>query len=126
MKFSTRLYAIAAKLVGDRYRHRTRHPQVSLDTENETTSEDFRESVPEQKPTPSETLQSVEQTDTVRKAVGQLPEELRTPLTLSEYQEFSHAEIGEVLGCSAKAVESRIYRARKQLRASLDWMLEKD
>ena len=33
-KFSTWLYAIATNLVKDRYRYRTRHPQVSLDAEN--------------------------------------------------------------------------------------------
>ena len=124
MKFSTWLYAIASNLVKDRYRHRTRHPQVSLDAENEATGEDFRESLPEQKPTPSESLQGVERAEAVRKAVGQLPEELRTPLILSEYEELSHAEIGEILKCTPKAVETRIYRARQQLRTSLAKLLE--
>jgi RNA polymerase sigma factor (sigma-70 family) len=125
IKFSTWLYAIATNLVKDRYRHRTRHPQISLDAENEATGGDFRENLPEQNPTPSEFLQATERAEAVRKAVGQLPEELRTPLILSEYEELSHAEIGEVLGCSAKAVETRIYRARKQLRASLHLLIEK-
>jgi RNA polymerase sigma-70 factor (ECF subfamily) len=124
IKFSTWLYAIATNLVKDRYRHRTRHPQVSLDAENEATGGDFRENLPEQNPTPSESLQATERAEAVRKAVGQLPEELRTPLILSEYEELSHAEIGEVLGCSTKAVETRIYRARKQLRSSLHSLVE--
>ena len=124
MKFSTWLYAIASNLVKDRYRHRTRHPQVSLDAENEAMGEDFYESMPEQKPTPSESLQGVERAGAVRKAIGQLPEELRTPLILSEYEELSHAEIGEILKCTAKAVESRVYRARQQLRTSLATLLE--
>jgi RNA polymerase sigma-70 factor (ECF subfamily) len=124
MKFSAWLYAIATNLVRDRYRHRTRHPQVSLDAENEATGENFRESVPEQKPTPSESLQSAERTEAVRNAVGQLPEELRTPLILSEYEEFSHAEIGEILECSAKAVETRLYRARNLLRHKLASLLD--
>jgi RNA polymerase sigma-70 factor (ECF subfamily) len=124
IKFSTWLYTIATNLVKDRYRHRTRHPQVSLDAENEATGGDFRENLPEQNPTPSESLQATERAEAVRKAVEQLPEELRTPLILSEYEELSHAEIGEVLGCSAKAVETRIYRARKQLRISLHALIE--
>ena len=33
-------------------------------------------------------------------------------------KERSQAEIGEILGCSAKAVETRIYRARQQLRST--------
>jgi len=124
MKFSTWLYAIATNLVKDRYRHRTRHPQVSLDAENEATGESFRESVPEQKPTPSEFLQGAERAEVVRKAVGQLTEELRAPLILSEYEELSHAEIGEILECSAKAVETRLYRARNQLRDKLARLLD--
>jgi RNA polymerase sigma-70 factor (ECF subfamily) len=71
-------------------------------------------------------LQSAEQAEAVRKAVGQLPEELRAPLILFEYEELSHAEIGEILECSAKAVETRLYRARNQLRTSLNQFLEKD
>lgn len=124
-KFSTWLYAIATNLVKDRYRYRTRHPQVSLDAENEATGENFRESVPAHGPTPGESLQGEERAEAVREAVGQLPEELRTPLILSEYEELSHAEIGAVLACSPKAVETRIYRARKQLREKLGWLLEK-
>lgn len=124
-KFSTWLYAIATNLVKDRYRYRTRHPQVSLDAENEATGESFRESVPENNPTPSESLQGLERAEAVRKAVGQLSEELRTPLILAEYEELSHAEIGAILACTPKAVETRIYRARKLLRETLGWLLER-
>lgn len=124
-KFSTWLYAIATNLVKDRYRHRVRHPQVSLDAENEATGENFRESVPEQKPTPSESLQAMERAEAIRRAVAQLPEELRTPLILCEYEELSHAEIGGILKCTPKAVETRIYRARNQLRDKLGWLLER-
>ena len=123
-KFSTWLYAIAANLVKDRYRWRSRHPQVSLDAENEQTGNSLRDHLPAHDPTPSDRLQANERADAVRRAVAALPEDLRTPLILAEYEERSHAEIGEILGCSAKAVETRIYRARQQLRASLDGLLE--
>ena len=123
-KFSTWLYAIATNRVKDHYRHRSRHPQVSLDAENEATGDDFRESVPEHNPTPSESLEGAERVQAISKAVAELPEELRTPLILSEYEELSHAEIGEILKCTAKAVETRIYRARKLLQGNLGWLLE--
>lgn len=122
-KFSTWLYVIATNLVKSRYRYRTRHPQVSLDAENEVTGESFRESMPEHNPTPSESLQGAERAEAVRKAVQNLPEELRTSLILSEYEDLSHAEIGAILGCTPKAVETRIYRARKLLRESLAGLL---
>ena len=122
-KFSTWLYSIAANLVKDRYRWRSRHPQVSLDVENEQTGDSLREHLPASGPTPSDCLQADERADAVRRAVAALPEDLRTPLILAEYDERSHAEIGVILGCTVKAVESRIYRARQQLRASLGSVL---
>ena len=122
-KFSTWLYAIASNLVRDRYRWRKRHPQLSLDAPNEATGDDFGESLPAQTPSPSETAQTQERAEVVRCAVSALPEDLRLPLILAEYEEKSHAEIGGILRCSAKAVEVRIYRARKQLRASLGQLL---
>ena len=123
-RFSTWLYAIATNLVKDRYRYRSRHPQVSLEAENAATGDEFRENLPEHAPTPSESIQAAERAAAVRGAVAELPEELRTPLILSEYEELSHAEIGEILKCSAKAVETRIYRARLKLRASLRRLLD--
>ncbi len=122
-RFSTWLYAIATNSVKDRYRYRTRHPQVSLDAENEPTGSDFRESLPERGPTPSDSFAAEERAEMVRRAVAALPEDLRVPLLLSEYEELSHAEIGAILKCSAKAVETRIYRARQQLRLSLAKLL---
>ncbi|MBU6408945.1 MAG: sigma-70 family RNA polymerase sigma factor [Verrucomicrobia bacterium] len=118
-KFSTWLYAIASNLVRDRFRWRGRHPQVSLDATNETTGNAFGESLPEQKPSPSETVQAEERAKIVRRAVATLPEKWRLPLILFEYEGKSHIEIGAILGCSAKAVEVRIYRARQELRAGL-------
>lgn len=123
-KFTTWLYAIAANLVKDRYRWRSRHPQVSLDAESDATGDGFRESLPGNDPLPHERVQATERSETIRRAVAALPEELRQPLILAEYEERSHAEIGAVLGCSAKAVETRIYRARQQLRVSLGSLLE--
>ena len=123
-KFSTWLYTIATNLVKTRYRFRSRHPEVSLDAGNTQVEHSFRETLPANDPTPSEGAQAGERADAVRRAVADLPEELRTPLILAEYEERSQAEIGAILGCSAKAVEMRIYRARQQLRASLAKLIE--
>ena len=123
-RFSTWLYAIATNLVKDRYRWRARHPQLSLDAESSVTGKTFRDSLPEDEPLPHERLQAHERAEAVRRAVAALPEELRQPLILAEYEDRSHAEIGKILRCSAKAVETRIYRARQQLRASLGGLWE--
>lgn len=114
-KFLTWLYTIATNLARDLQRHRGRHPQVSLDAEDHN----FSELLPTGKPGPSETMQSSETVAAVRQAIAALPEELRLPLVLAEYEDKSHAEIGAILQCSAKAVEMRIYRARQELRVRL-------
>ena len=123
-KFSTWLYAIASNLVRDRYRWRSRHRQVSLDAENEASGNDFRETLSGHGPSPSESLQAEERAEAVRLAVAALPEELRLPLILAEYEGRSQAEIGEILSCSVKAVETRIYRARQQLRVGLGKIMD--
>jgi RNA polymerase sigma-70 factor (ECF subfamily) len=118
-RFSVWLYTIASNLVRTQYRYRTRHPTLSLDAEQAETGRDLRETIPHDAPNPGESLQTSETADAVRKAIAALPEELRTPLMLSEYEDLSHAEIGSILNCSPKAVETRLYRARKHLREAL-------
>lgn len=122
-RFSTWLYAIASNLIKGSYRYRSRHPQVSLEAEKEGCVGTFRESVVEGGPTPSESMQNAERAESVRIAVGRLPDELRTTLILFEYQELSYAEIAAILACTPKAVEMRIYRARERLREDLGWLL---
>jgi RNA polymerase sigma-70 factor (ECF subfamily) len=48
-------------------------------------------------------------------AIAALPRGLKEPLVLTALEGLSHKEAGEVLGLNPKAVETRIYRARKQL-----------
>ena len=122
-KFSTWLYAIASNLVRMQFRSHARHPHVSLDAAQPATGTDFLEINSEDSPNPGESLETTETADAVRQAVAGLPEELRTPLILSEYEELSHSEIGTILHCTPKAVETRLYRARKQLRSTLSRFL---
>ena len=118
-KFTTWLYAIASNLVRDRYRWRSRHPQVSLDAENDQTEASLKDNLPNTEEAPDQGLQTRERADAVRRAVTALPAELRQPLILAVYQDLPQAEIAAILKCSVKAVETRIYRARQQLRESL-------
>jgi len=117
-KFSTWLYAIATNLARDRFRWRQRHPQVSLDAAREEAGS-LRDTLPDAAASASEQMAAEERAGEVRAAVRSLPDELRAPLILSEYEGLSHAEIGAVLRCSAKAVETRLYRARNHLRKRL-------
>src|SRR5271157_5300825 len=53
-KFATWLYAIASNLVRDRFRWRTRHPQVSLEAENQQTGDGLKASLRAVEPSPDE------------------------------------------------------------------------
>ena len=125
-KFSTWLYAIASNIARDRLRWRSRHPQVSLDAQLEESGRRVMDNLPDQNPSPRQTLEASEKASAVRAAVAALPEDLRLPLVLAEYEGRAQAEIAAILDCSIKAVEMRIYRARKQLREQLRSVLEKD
>lgn len=123
-RFTTWLYAIASNLVRDRYRWRSRHPQVSLEAENEQTETSLKDNLPTDELTPDEQMRTEERAAIVRNAVAALPEELRQPLILAVYERMSQAEIAEILKCSVKAVETRIYRARHHLRTALTELLQ--
>jgi RNA polymerase sigma-70 factor (ECF subfamily) len=118
-KFSTWLYAIAANLVRDRFRWRARHPQVSLDAENGQTDASLKDTLRAVDLEPDRALEARECSAAVRQAVAALPFDLRQPLVLAVYEGRSQADIGQILDCSAKAVETRLYRARQRLRESL-------
>jgi len=122
-KFSTWLYAIATNLVRDRFRWHQRHPQVSLDAERGEGGA-ILETLPDGAASASEQMAAEERAVEVRAAIESLPDDLRSPLILSEYEGLSHAEIGAVLNCSAKAVETRLYRARNHLRKRLVGLLQ--
>lgn len=122
-RFSTWLFTIAANLARDRIRWLSRHPSVSLDSSSSPNSAEsgrpLADTLPEGKLGPTERLEQAERVEQIKKALAELPEELRTPLVLAEYEEMPQSEIAQVLSCTTKAVENRIYRARKLLREKL-------
>ncbi|HLP07338.1 MAG TPA: sigma-70 family RNA polymerase sigma factor [Opitutaceae bacterium] len=119
-RFAPWLLTIAANLARNRRRWWRRHPTVSLDapaTDGETDSPAWELIDPSIGP--ADRSLAAERAAEVRRAVGELPHELREIVVLAEFEERSHAEIAEILGCTAKAVEMRLYRARVKLRVKL-------
>lgn len=115
-KLATWLYTIAANLARNRLRTMSRHPAVSLDATTDDGSQNLSEVIPAGDATPAESLASEENAAAVREAIAALPENLRTPLLLAEYEDMAVGEIARVIGTSLKAAESRLYRARQLLR----------
>ncbi len=117
-KFSTWLYTIATNLARDCHRRHARHPEISL-PEGDDERGGGLEAMPDHAPLPSAQLQAGERAAQVRAAVQALPEELRAPLVLFEFENFPQADIAAILRCTPKAIELRISRARKLLRKTL-------
>ena len=118
-RFSTWLFAIAANLAKNRLRWRGRHPEVSLDQEPAGDCPSLLDKLSSSTPCPSQVMERSERSTRIQKAVAALDEDLRLPLVLAEFENLSHIEIAAVVGCTAKAVEMRLYRARRELRERL-------
>jgi RNA polymerase sigma-70 factor (ECF subfamily) len=120
--FATWLYTIAANLARNQFRWRSRHPNVPLDAparENGGAELTPAERLTTSQPGPDESLARAERIAAVRQAVQALPPDLRAALVLCEWEERPVAEAAVILASTTKAVESRLYRARQQLRSSL-------
>ena len=116
-RFAPWCFAIAANQAKNRLRWWRRHPALSLEAWVETGG---------RAPDPSRSGSAAssqamrrEDIERVRDAVQALPVDLRTALILFEYEEQPMADIAEALGCTPKAVENRLYRARQALRQRL-------
>ncbi|MEO8313321.1 MAG: RNA polymerase sigma factor [Pseudomonadota bacterium] len=67
-----------------------------------------------------------EQTARLDAELSRLPNHLKEPLLLVAFDGASHSEAADILGVSSKAIEMRLYRARKLLAARLDADLRPD
>ena len=114
-KFSTWLLTIAANLCRHHARWRKRHPTISLDDAasiGEVSDKNLFVSAEE---IPSALASRTELARLVKEEIEKLPHDLKTAVLLFAYDNLSYAEIGEILGCTPKAVETRLYRVRKLL-----------
>lgn len=115
-RFSTWMFHIALNLARSRARWRRRHPADASDRTTEIT--EARPPVAREAD-PAEDALSAERALMVRRAIADLPGDLRDAVILFEYEDKSHAEIAEIARTTVKAVETRLYRARRQLRKVL-------
>lgn len=81
---------------------------------------DFPEGMRDPQPTAEERWIDEEGLRDVDRAIADLPRQLKEPLLLTVFERLSHAEAGRELGLTAKAVETRVHRARRKLAQALD------
>jgi RNA polymerase sigma-70 factor (ECF subfamily) len=120
-KFTTWLFTITRNLVFNEVRRRQRKPTVSMQEREETTHrvvEDVQGS------SPDEELLRSEMEAAIDRAIDALPEKQRLAVVLRRYEEMPYEEIGVVLSMSVPAVKSLLFRARAQLKETLQKYLD--
>ncbi len=65
--------------------------------------------------TPENQMMSRQVAESVNQTLGQLPEELRTAITLREIEGLSYEDIASIMNCPIGTVRSRIFRAREAI-----------
>ena len=115
-KFTTWLYQIALNLCRDHLRSRAYRDSlqtVSIDAPTQEVGVPSLHLATERGP--DQKVERLEELDALEKAIKKLPGELKDALILIALEGRQLAEAAELLGISVKAVEMRVYRARKLL-----------
>ncbi len=122
-QFYTWLYRIAANTAKNYLSARARKSAAyTVDVED---AEHFEgESRLKEYDNPENLLLTEEIKTTVFRAIEQLPEDLRSAITLREIDGLSYEDIADVMDCPIGTVRSRIFRAREVIDKELRPLLE--
>ena len=122
-QFYTWLYRIAVNTAKNHLVSRSRRPPGS-DVEVEDAEYYEGGGALRDIETPESSLFGAELKQVVEGAIGDLPDDLRTAVTLREFDGLSYEDIAEIMDCPVGTVRSRIFRAREaidiQVRRQLD------
>lgn len=114
-KFSTYLYQVARNLSINEFKKREIRKADSIDEMDENSGFE----IADKKLNPIEVMEKREVQLMVQKALDSLPEEQRTIIILTEYQELPYERVAEIMGCTIGTVKSRLFRARQKIK---EWM----
>lgn len=120
--FKPWLLTVAGNLGRNRLRWRFRRREDSIEAMDEACPGGFDPVDTSARPA-SDLAEKANLARDVRKAVNALPDNLRQAVLCVELEDLSYAEASQVMGCSAKAVETRLYRARELLRSTCKALL---
>jgi RNA polymerase sigma-70 factor (ECF subfamily) len=91
-----------------------------METPNRADAFPLRDRLADPAPSPSQRAFTKEEAVHLRRAIGELDEELSSVLHLKYFEEMSCRDVAETLGIPEGTVWSRTYRALEQLRALID------
>ncbi|QRN86656.1 sigma-70 family RNA polymerase sigma factor [Clostridia bacterium] len=118
--FSTWMNYVASNTCRDYLRKRKRNKVLHLDDDIQTEDGQISRELPSEESTPEERIENKELGVLMQDTIAKLKEDHREILLMREYQELSYEEIAKILEISVGTVKSRIYRARKDLKALLN------
>ena len=121
--FYTWLYRIAVNTANNHLASASRRlQQVEIEAEGAETGEVAQALTDPDDPEGS--LRSDQLRHAISHAIEALPPDLRSALTLREFDGLSYAEIADVMGCPVGTVRSRIFRAREAVDAVIRPLLD--
>jgi RNA polymerase sigma-70 factor (ECF subfamily) len=122
--FYTWLYRIGVNTAKNWLVANKRRTPTSTELDNED-AENYGESdLLRDVDTPERLLMTKQIAETVNAAMSDLPEELRTAISLREVDGLSYEEIAQVMECPIGTVRSRIFRARDAISVKLRPLLD--
>jgi RNA polymerase sigma-70 factor (ECF subfamily) len=111
-QFYTWLYRIAINTAKNYLVSKSRRPSsTDIDVADAEQFADNEKLIDET--SPEDFMMTQELAQVIKDSLSQLPEDLRTALTLREFEGMSYEEIAAVMGCPVGTVRSRIFRARE-------------
>ena len=117
--FYTWLYRIAINTAKNHLVSQSRRPPNG-DVDSADAEQIGGESELKEYATPERLLMRAEIEDTIISAIDDLPQDLKTAITLRELEGLSYEEIAEVMDCPIGTVRSRIFRAREAINRRLE------
>jgi RNA polymerase sigma-70 factor (ECF subfamily) len=116
------LFTTLSNLCHNHYRWRRRHPTVAFGSAGAESSAYGWETAADPataESSPDEALARDESLAALKAAIDSLAHDLKVSVLLHHYQGLSYRDIAAITRCTERGVETRLYRARLQLRQVL-------
>ena len=123
--FKPWLLTLAGNLGRNRLRWRFRRREDSIQAMDAAQPGGFHYADPLAQPA-STLAEKANLAQSVRSAVDALPANLREAVVCVELEELSYNEAAQIMRCTPKAVETRLYRARQLLRTTCQSLFSKE
>jgi len=123
--FYTWLYRIAINTAKNYLVARSRRPPgVDVDVDD-AEFVDGSDALKESE-SPEAALARDELSTAINAAIAELPEDLRSAVTLREFDGLSYEQIAQIMGCPVGTVRSRIFRARESIDQHIEPILNRE